>query len=310
MQKTDFSKLDDLVMELAQVDYWKKRQKVLLQELSDLTQEDLRVSAQLKKETEEYERLERLSFKNLILRLRKDYEEAKNKEYQDMQIATYKHQALLEDIENVRAELEQAQAQLERLRHVKSDYDALLQSKLQWASQIDAQTLSGFESKIYALKKHLKETDEALHALDALKLSLKSAEEGLSSAKNWGIFDIVGGGMLSSLIKHDNIERAAGYLKDASQKAQALNRELLDIDLVIDMDGIDIDGFTKTFDIFFDNIFSDLAVQDEIHKAYDNIMIHQSKMNVLEDKLLTLKKETTDALDQVVGERDAYVCSL
>ena len=74
-----------------------------------------------------------------------------------------------------------------------------------------------------------KEIREAILAGEAALDSLEKAAEKLQSAKNWGLFDMLGGGMFSSFVKHSRIDEASGYMEEAKRKLAAFERELRDI---------------------------------------------------------------------------------
>ena len=51
-----------------------------------------------------------------------------------------------------------------------------------------------------------REIREAIQAGEAALRSLERAKEKMGSAKNWGIFDMMGGGLLRSLFKHSKFD--------------------------------------------------------------------------------------------------------
>lgn len=115
-----------------------------------------------------------------------------------------------------------------------------------------------------------KETIEAKLAGEAALLSLKKAKENLNSARNWGIYDLVGGGFFSSLVKHSKMNDANQYILDAKNKLDKFARELKDVESIrhINLDTSDLVGFS---DVFFDNILADVLMQDRINKARNQI---------------------------------------
>lgn len=111
-----------------------------------------------------------------------------------------------------------------------------------------------------------KETLEAKLAGQAAIVSLNRAKEKLNSARNWGIYDLVGGGFFSSLIKHSKMSDAKDYIEDAKDKLDRFAKELRDVEYIrhINLDTSDFVGFS---DVFFDNILADVLMQDRINKA-------------------------------------------
>ena len=114
------------------------------------------------------------------------------------------------------------------------------------------------------------EIREAIDAGKRALRSLKEAKSSLSSARNWGLFDLFGGRTISGLMKHVKIGDAKSSLNQAKYDLERFSRELSD---VRDLQGLDIEiGDFLTFaDFFFDGFFADILVQSKIRQAQDNI---------------------------------------
>ena len=111
-----------------------------------------------------------------------------------------------------------------------------------------------------------KEIEEAVIASDKALDCLTEAAEQLRVAGKWGIFDMLGGGALTTLIKHARISDANSYLQKAKQAVKNLSKELADVDQVLDIN-IDISSFLNFSDYFFDGLIVDWMVQDKIRAA-------------------------------------------
>lgn len=108
-----------------------------------------------------------------------------------------------------------------------------------------------------------KERREAVYAGERALDSLYEAQNQLRKARNWGIYDILGGGFFSSLIKHSKIDNARTCIERAKYDLQSFSRELQDVSYDLD---VDIGGFLTFFD-FMDSFFADLLVQSRISDA-------------------------------------------
>ena len=115
-----------------------------------------------------------------------------------------------------------------------------------------------------------KERQEAIHAGMRAKNSLTNALNALNSARGWGIYDILGGGVISTFIKHSKMDDASDYLKEAQRDLQVFNKELNDIR---GLDGINLS--TKDVwgvsDWLFDSFLTDWIVQGRINEAREQI---------------------------------------
>lgn len=115
-----------------------------------------------------------------------------------------------------------------------------------------------------------KEKREAIEAGQRALSSLYQAKENLNSAKNWGLWDMFGGGMISSLVKHSKMNRAKQDMEQAKYDLQNFSRELADVNGVYHLD-IETEDFLSFADWFFDNIIIDWMIQDRINKARDQV---------------------------------------
>ena len=115
-----------------------------------------------------------------------------------------------------------------------------------------------------------KEIREAIQAGEAALASMDKAREKLESAKNWGLFDMFGGGVFSGLMKHSKIDDASSYMEEAKQSIVTFERELRDVSLSADF-SIEVGSFMRFADIFMDNVFFDIMVQSQINEAITSL---------------------------------------
>lgn len=306
----DFSNLDDIAKQMAQRDYLIKKRKQLVVSLTALSQEEIRLQSELKKETHDYRSIEKLSIKKLLSLFSDKYEEMMDKEYREMKIAQYKYDRLLDTIKSQQEQMQHITELLTHYEDIENQYEELLEAKRIWASQNGFDVIADFERNLLTQNRKLKEIDEAVSACKKLLMSLSSAKDDLSSAKNWGIFDILGGGLIPSLVKQDHIKRASQYIKDSSDKAAILSRELGDLSVFFNIEQIEIDSLSKTFDTFFDNIFSDMSIQEQINGAYDNICLNYDTARILFEKLERYRIEVLEEIAKTKQERNELIQSL
>lgn len=115
-----------------------------------------------------------------------------------------------------------------------------------------------------------KERQEAIFAGMRAKSSLTNALNALNSARGWGIYDILGGGVISTFIKHSKMDDASDYLEEAQRDLQIFNKELSDIK---GLDGINLstNDVWGVSDWLFDSFFTDWIVQGRINEAREQI---------------------------------------
>ncbi len=134
-----------------------------------------------------------------------------------------------------------------------------------------------------------KEIDEALVACDKTLIHLNSALKAAESAKNWGLFDMLGGGLFTSVIKRNHIGDLEEELNYAKREAKLLTNELEDLGSTMNID-LDISDFLSAADIFFDNFISDFLVQDKVDKAEKSIKKAILEIEDIKKSLFEAKK--------------------
>lgn len=128
-----------------------------------------------------------------------------------------------------------------------------------------ARSLSYEEPRSGASGAERREIDEAVLAGERALDSLREAKRQLNSARAWGIYDLVGGGLISSMIKHSKINNANEWMDQANRDLRRFARKLQDVD----SEGLQIDtgSLVSMLDIFCDNFFSDIMVQQKINDS-------------------------------------------
>lgn len=112
----------------------------------------------------------------------------------------------------------------------------------------------------------VKEIKEAINAADEALFHLRSASRELDKARGWGIWDIIGGGLITDLIKHGKMRNAEYEIGCAKDALARFDKELRD---VAGYSSVHIDSFLTFADFFFDGLIADLLVQSKIRDAID-----------------------------------------
>jgi len=116
------------------------------------------------------------------------------------------------------------------------------------------------------MKSNQQEIQEAVQAADTALFHLNAANEYLRKAKNWGIVDLLGGGMISTFIKHGKMDSAEQELASARDALKNFAGELADVDGIVDFD-IPVGDFLHFADYFFDGVVADWLMQSRITDA-------------------------------------------
>lgn len=111
-----------------------------------------------------------------------------------------------------------------------------------------------------------KEIQEAIQAANHALACLRQADAYLQSAKNWGLFDMLGGGALTTFFKHSKMDDARYEMERAKRALQGFRKELADVDQRLQLE-LEIGEFLTFADYFFDGIIADWMVQSKIQQA-------------------------------------------
>ncbi len=116
----------------------------------------------------------------------------------------------------------------------------------------------------------LREINEAIAAGEHALNEICEAEHHLGNARGLGIWDMLGGGLISGLIKHSQIDEAQECVNRAQAALQRFQKELRDVDMNFNY-GVRFDGVTKAIDLIFDNFLVDALIQSRIKETQENL---------------------------------------
>lgn len=132
---------------------------------------------------------------------------------------------------------------------------------------------------------------ELLQARDALEKTLsqvKSVKEEVTSAQNWGLFDLLAGDFFISFLKRNKITRVNERMEQLRQSLSQAKKELADVDmeLLTEISNSSRDYF---WDVWFDNIFTDFRVQGQLDRV-------AGQLDQLEKQLRSILKSVQESL--------------
>lgn len=110
------------------------------------------------------------------------------------------------------------------------------------------------------------EIREAVAAGERALTSLRRAQEKLDSARNWGLFDLFGGGFITDMIKHSRMNDASALMENARADLLVFQRELRDVCVPTEF-RMEVSDFLTFADFFFDGVIADYLVQSKIADA-------------------------------------------
>jgi len=221
-------------------------------------------------ETQDVERLGSLSWSRILSSLKGSHATDLEREQAERDAARYAlADAEARDLAAWR-DVEGLQERLDGLGDVERAYAAALAAKEEWAASHDPELTQRLTSIAEARALLLAEDREAREAHEAgvrARHHLVEAHRLLDGAASWSAWDTFGGGgFFTDMMKYDKLDQVAAALHRADAALASFSRELADLRLAA-VEAVNLDGMTHAFDVFFDNIFTDLRVRSRIQEA-------------------------------------------
>lgn len=227
------------------------------------------LAAVLQREEADVRRLEGMSLAGLLHSVLGDREEKLNQEQQEALSARLKYQAEKRGLDFLEEEITALEARAAQGSGLEEKYAALLdqtQSLLAKSPTPAGRRLAELAERSADLNADLRELNEAVEAGYQAEGAVRQTVDALNSAGNWGTWDILGGGMLSSVIKHSRLDEAREAAESSQPLLERFRRELADVQAATELD-LPVDGLTRFVDIFMDSFLFDLLVQSRIRDS-------------------------------------------
>jgi hypothetical protein len=269
-----------------------RTQNMLSEQTSRLTELEIIV----KKEGADVEKLEGLSLTGLFHAVLGDKQTQIEKERQEYLAAKLKYDECKYSVSALERDINELKARIAGLGDIDSQHRAIVERKEQLLSQSNdrnAAKLIEFSEALADAKSDSRELKEAIEAGKAVLAGLDDVAGFLKSARNWGTFDMLGGGLITTAMKHSRIDRARESVHHVQQLLRIFQRELADVDSRTDID-IDIGSFLTFADYFFDGLIVDWVVQSRIGRSLDSAVQAAERVGGIVQQLqINLKKVQT-----------------
>ena len=128
------------------------------------------------------------------------------------------------------------------------------------------------------------QVNQALKLTDQLIATLDDAERQLSSARNWGFLDVLGGGFIVDLIKHSKLGNAKVSMERVNYLLEELKRVLGGISMPDDY-RMDVSGILTFADFFFDSGIVDVYMTAKIMSSLNEVRNLKNRCYELRSRL-------------------------
>ena len=254
------------------------------------------------------EQLEHLSLTRVLAALHGSRDDDLAREKAQAEAARYRVAQAQQRLDAARAELramEERQAQLAGAPQAYTDALAAKEQYLTQSADPRGKRLVALADERGRLTAELGELRRASGDAHAAAQALADVRDRLGTAANWSTFDTyLDHGMIANAIKHDRIDQAAQAARAADQRLAALRSDLDELGgSEPTAPRLEVSAGFKFADIFFNNIFTDLAVGRQIRDAQDNVDRSAQQVNALQSRLKTQADAVTGRLEAMEAER-------
>lgn len=239
-------------------------------------------------------------------------EEKLDKERAEAAAAAVKYDAAARELSDVEDDLERFWAEHRELENAEEEYRRALEARaeeLRRSGSGAGRELLRIEAEIAAEESRKKEIVEAIAAgSDALNTAGAILDE-LSDAEGWATWDLVGGGLISDLAKHSHLDSAQNNVSLLQSQLRRFKTELADVGSSVSGLQVNIEGFMRFADYFFDGLFVDWMVLDRIQQSSEQVEDTYARIKGVLDWLNKSLEQANARSEELRAKADAVVLS-
>lgn len=306
--------MHDRLFELQQKIAMKPSLEAKLRELQNQRREYDREVTSLRvifrKEQEDVERLEGRSLANYFFLIVGKLNDKLDQEQKEAYAAKVKLDVAERELAGIEQDISDIQGQLAKIRIMEAQYQEELKVKrdaLKASGTETANQIIKIEQQIATLESQKREIKEAISAGYSARGTADRILSELDSADGWNTWDIFGGGgIITHMTKHSHLDEAQDLVSELQSKLRRFKTELADIQINANMQ-VNIDGFLRFADYFFDGLFADWAVGDRINQSMNSVSGTKNQINRMLDKLSGMEKASDNEIARLKEKLDNLV---
>ncbi len=274
------------------------------------------LEARLSQEADDVRKLEGLSLTNLFQTVLGDKENAMRRERQQLLTAQLSRDQCASEIAFLEGEVDELQSRFSAIGNPVERFRAALTEKqefLRTTNNPQAEEVLGLAAMLADLRSNEKELNEAIAAGDAARRSLSDALDTLGSAMNWGVFDMVGGGLVASYVKHQRIDKVRELIDEGQQRLRRFEQEVKDVAPLCDSaigKPLDFGDLGRFADVLFDNMVIDWMVQSKLRETKSSVTAALKKLEQKLKELTEDRRKNHDQLSVIEGRHQLLIETL
>jgi len=268
--------------------------------------------AAYQKEQEDLEKLEGKSLANYFYQVIGKLDDKLDEQRREAYAAKVKLDAAERELAGIESDIDKIQTQLSEARIAEVQFLQNLETKkahLRTSGTEDGEHILKIEGKIAALEAQKQEIREAISAGYSAKATADQILSELKDAAGWNTWDILGGdGIITHMAKHSHLDEAQELVAELQTKLRRFKTELADIRITAGYQ-VNVDGFLRFADYFFDGLFADWAMDSRINQSISSVTETRNQIARMLDKLSGMEADTdnkirkaTESLEKIIIE--------
>ena len=285
------------------------RLETLLGQEAEVQTKAERLCRQWNAEQKDVDDLDRLTFSAIWANLSGRKAERLEKEEAEAYAARMKYEAAERQLAEIREEISRCQAELredegceERFRQVLREKQEDLKAK----NAVQAEKIRSLEERITELLGRQRELEEAVSAGEAVRRQLDQVLGDLGSAESWGTWDVLGGGLLTDMMKYQRLDDAQRNMDILQSALRRYRAELADV-AALHIGEFRPQGMDMALDVLFDGILFDWMVLSEISSHREQVENLARQVRDIQGRMNVEFNETCQARDAARRELDELV---
>lgn len=304
---------NEQLKELQQQTARKKRVEAMVKELNSQQSQLKEKVKELKnikiREQVDVDKLEERSLANLFYTVLGKKDEKLEKERAEAYAAVVKYDAAVKELESVECDIRKLKRELCDLQYCQQNYEKLLQEKkeaIKMSGSVIAGEILQLEEQVQDIESQKKELEEARVAGRMAYSAAERVYSKLEEAENMGVWDMVGGGILATMAKHEKLDEAQERIEELQSRLRQFKTELTDVTIQADMQ-VSVEGFLRTADYLFDGFFVDWEVLDRIKQSKEQVAQTENQIENMLGKLDTMKQTVEKRQEAIKKQLDELV---
>ncbi len=261
-------------------------------------------------EQEDVERLESGGITALVYSLVGKGEEKLTKERREAAAAALKYESAARELDSVMSDIAGCESELAGLSGCEQEYEETLQAKsreVKASGGAAAAKLLELEAQAAACVGRKKEILEAIAAGSEALVTAEEILDDLDSAGSWATWDVFGGGIIADIAKHSHLDEAQYAVERLQSQLRRFKTELADVGGIGADVRVNVDGFLRFADYFFDGIFVDFAVMDHISNSAEQVQAVHARISDVLERLHAMLSRTETELNETRAQADELV---